>query len=196
VHDPRSPDAARIPINLKSEIGGLIAELVNGQGMKLEKIELVIQTALWSAYVAQRTLISSRGDANEVFLYHGTPPETVEKIVSEGFVRDHNSRAVFGKGVYFARDLFISRDYARMDRRRRRFVFLSRVLMGASEVGGNNKIVGHNPETGMPFTDDGEQFGESFGGCDAKGFHCLVAIFFFFVVLFFFCSPEFLLTFR
>jgi len=63
-------------------------------------------------------------------LFHGTPDKNVNSIKSNGFNRDFNQRFVYGKGVYFARDALISKDYTIEDTNKHRLMFFCDVLLG------------------------------------------------------------------
>ena len=56
----------------------------------------------------RKQILKSLGDdvskLHEIGLYHGTQLETLPMILHQGFLRQFVSRAVYGKGTYFARD--------------------------------------------------------------------------------------------
>jgi len=69
----------------------------------------------------------------ERWLWHGTKKENVAGILCNGFLRDGNERASFGKGVYFAQQADYSLDhrYAAPDGPNGdQYLFLARVLVG------------------------------------------------------------------
>lgn len=74
---------------------------------------------------------------NELTLYHGTSLETIPKILHQGFLRQFTSRAVYGKGVYFARKAHYSRheSYAKPDSDGFQHLLLCQVVCGEWEIG-------------------------------------------------------------
>ena len=66
-----------------------------------------------------------------------TAPRKVPPILSNGFLRDFNSRGAYGRGVYFATHASYSLNpmYAKPDRAGERYLLLVRVLVGEACVG-------------------------------------------------------------
>jgi poly [ADP-ribose] polymerase 10/14/15 len=101
----------------------------------IHRIIRVQAPRLWAHYARHKGHIS-----NEMWLFHGTQPDSVEKIVAEGFNRSfagYNATA-YGEGCYFAKNSSYSIDYA--GRRKNggdghRFMFLARALIGTFTKG-------------------------------------------------------------
>lgn len=81
--------------------------------------------------------------ANVRRLWHGTSEDTVEYITNLGFNRSFSQTAVYGKGVYFARDASYSMSptYAQPDSNGYQYMFLCRVLVGHSTRGNGSYSV-------------------------------------------------------
>jgi hypothetical protein len=88
---------------------------------------------LWAHYSLHKVHI-----ANEMWLFHGTQPASVDKIIAEGFNRSfagYNATA-FGEGCYFAKNSHYSMAYtSRRKRDSHRFMFLARTLVGTFAKG-------------------------------------------------------------
>lgn len=56
-------------------------------------------------------------DINETFLFHGTRPMTIPKIVQSGLNERLNGRGFFGCGTYLAEDMGKADQYVRIDKR-------------------------------------------------------------------------------
>ena len=85
-------------------------------------------------------LLDSGADPNERRLFHGTTADIISKILRQGFNRSFaggRNGAVYGAGVYFARDAAYSAapGYARPDSAGLRRVCLCDVLVGESARG-------------------------------------------------------------
>ena len=67
---------------------------------------------------------------NEKQLWHGTSPETVEKICKQGFDWRMVKTHAYGKGSYFARDASYSNGYSECNDQGVSFMFFADVLAG------------------------------------------------------------------
>ena len=95
---------------------------------------------LWNLYLAKRKTICGRvspKDAQSLvrnWLFHGGRPDTVDKILQQGFNRSFAGRnaTAYGKGVYFARDASYSTYpvYSPRDTHGVQSIFLARVVVG------------------------------------------------------------------
>jgi hypothetical protein len=68
----------------------------------VEPVQLRIRDTFWAA--TQGLLGRLDGDVNEIYLAHGTKPETILNIVSGG-LNERFSGGQFGNGIYFAEDI-------------------------------------------------------------------------------------------
>ena len=66
----------------------------------------------------------------ERYLFHGTSYDIIEKIVHNGFNRDFNKNAVYGKGVYFAKNAKCSHDYCTANKNGKYHMLICRVIVG------------------------------------------------------------------
>ena len=102
------------------------------------------------------TGLPTNGDELAVrWLWHGTDQATAQAIVVEGFNRSHSLVAVYGKGVYFARNASYSvgDTYSPSDGRGRKWLFAARVLVGDVCIGKQQMLVPPtNPATGEKFS--------------------------------------------
>ena len=53
----------------------------------------------------------TKQNKSEYWLYHGTSTENIEKIICNGFDRNHNKRDLYGKGTYFALSPLVAMKY-------------------------------------------------------------------------------------
>jgi poly [ADP-ribose] polymerase 10/14/15 len=121
--------------------------------IKNVKVERVQNLAMWQSYVVKRQTICYRetGHSNtsadasvqqrkalerfeKSWLWHGTNPDVMEKILQQGFNRSFcgKNATMYGKGVYFARDAAYSshKMYAVPDRNGYQYVMVCRVVVG------------------------------------------------------------------
>lgn len=107
-------------------------------------IEDVQNEELEEGYSMKKAEIKAqRGDAvKEMMLYHGTNEVAARMIVEKGFSPSANTRSVFGKGSYFARDASYSKDYAPpSDRNEVSYLLWCSVLVGATKQYGLNQEI-------------------------------------------------------
>lgn len=114
---------------------------LNRSMISVVKIERVENMSLWQSFAVKRqTVLQRDGDPSKaaqlerVWLFHGTSPDTVPKIVNQGFNRSFCGKNAtrFGKGVYFARDAAYSssKTYSAPDSSSVQYMFLCRVVVG------------------------------------------------------------------
>ena len=74
--------------------------------------------------------------------FHGTAPDVIPKICSQGFNRSFcgKNAVVYGKGVYFANNSFYSNRYAHVDSKGVQRMFLCRVAVGEFCLGHNGQL--------------------------------------------------------
>jgi hypothetical protein len=113
---------------------------------------------LWQMYAFKKETMKSRDAANLAayrvnnrdlsaealerrWLFHGTHPDVVPKIVKQGFNRSFAGRlaVAYGRGVYFARDAAYSShpSYSAPDGAGVQYMFLCRVAVGDWSQGSN-----------------------------------------------------------
>ena len=70
--------------------------------------------------------------AQEIYGFHGTNPNTVNSIVRSNFRYRFNGRHLYGKGNYFAKNIGYSLDtlFAPTDGKGLQYVFIARVCLG------------------------------------------------------------------
>eukprot|EP00929_Paragymnodinium_shiwhaense_P063300 TRINITY_DN31633_c0_g1_i1.p1 TRINITY_DN31633_c0_g1~~TRINITY_DN31633_c0_g1_i1.p1 ORF type:complete len:593 (-),score=40.33 TRINITY_DN31633_c0_g1_i1:259-2037(-) len=125
----------------------------------IERVQRVINTATWRMYCSQKQRIASRlsgsscfditngwqevrslrasldyvildASVNEVLLLHGTPPDSAQQILEQGFDDRMANREMYGPGVYFTTDLCKAIQYSKPDPVGKRCFLLSRVVLG------------------------------------------------------------------
>jgi len=117
--------------------------------VKIVSIERVQNLALWQSYAAKlqtfkiRDHMKTNTRFEKTWLFHGSDPETMPKIMAQGFNRSFCGKNAcrYGKGVYFARDSGYSVGYAAADGNGVRRMFLCRVLCGEYCLGYNNQLI-------------------------------------------------------
>lgn len=81
-------------------------------------------------------LLSTMHNKRERLLFHGTTFENVEKIILNGFNRDYNINAKYGKGTYFAKSARYAALYATKDEKSNAWALLvCRCIVGKSGLG-------------------------------------------------------------
>jgi hypothetical protein len=123
-----------------------------GGSLKVTRVQRVQNHALWAPFAAARRAMDARGapGANEMRLFHGTPADSVDKIVQQGFNRSFVSTHAYGMGTYFARDASYSAapSYSKPDAAGDCRMFLARVLVGSACVGASSDRVPPQPRPG------------------------------------------------
>jgi len=66
-------------------------------------------------------------NANEQYLFHGTPKENADKIVNQGFDERVANKGLYGRGIYFAHEACKCMQYTENDHAT---IVISRVVMG------------------------------------------------------------------
>jgi poly [ADP-ribose] polymerase 10/14/15 len=131
--DPANPHMKQAWDDAASQ---LHATVPNAQVLEVS----VLQDAqLWETYSMKKKHLASTltGGANERRVFHGTSQANTTTIAKQGFLREYNTAAAYGRGTYFARDA----KYSASDRftppnsSGEKFVFLARALIGEPCVG-------------------------------------------------------------
>ena len=104
------------------------------------KIESVQNQLLFDKYWSEkRTLAKLIGHKkiNERFLFHGTRQDkTMSFVMQEGFRKEFNNTAAYGKGTYFARDASYSINYSPKDIiDGYKYILLCKVIIGDCTIG-------------------------------------------------------------
>lgn len=115
----------------------------------LTSIEHVYNEDHWEAYCfKKKQMIKQLGNAdsvNELWLYHGTLPNSVPSLLLNGFERNFGKFMAYGDGVYFSRYASYSfhDQYAKIEKdsngRDIKTVLISRVLTGQTCQGSSGK---------------------------------------------------------
>ena len=133
----KSPSHDLVPVakgsSLYVEVSGILEQTC--KGLAIISIKLVHNLGQFNMYLAKKDEFVNRlgkGKANERWLWHGTKEDSVKDIISNGFLRDYNTTAVYGRGTYFARDARYSlqKQYAVPNANGEQTLLLSRVLLG------------------------------------------------------------------
>uniref|UniRef100_A0A8B8E811 Poly [ADP-ribose] polymerase n=1 Tax=Crassostrea virginica TaxID=6565 RepID=A0A8B8E811_CRAVI len=110
-----------------------------GGSVKVSEIRRVQNPSLYQQYAAKRKEISLRnGKDPEKWLWHGTHPDTVNKIINNGFNRSYCGRngTSYGAGVYFAVNASYSLGYCCQDSKGLKHMFAVQVATGDTCQGG------------------------------------------------------------
>lgn len=118
-------------------------------------VERIQSMGLWRSYAVKRSSIQERyatgssspinnkhANVEKKWLFHGASPQTVSKIVSQGFNRSFAgiNGTKYGKGVYFALVSEYSKGYCVPDSRGLIKMFLCRVAVGDYCKGKKNQL--------------------------------------------------------
>ncbi|XP_055958579.1 E3 ubiquitin-protein ligase MIB2-like [Patella vulgata] len=107
----------------------------NRRVIKLERIQNIDR---WEAYAIKKKSLERSygvGLANERHLFHGTKPEKVESIISQGLDCRLVQNGLHGDGAYFALESKLSDGYTEEDDDGNRYIFVAKVLVGKSCLG-------------------------------------------------------------
>jgi hypothetical protein len=155
VKDPLTPDIIKLDPN-SGEAQQVKAAFMKTlpPNVKVVSIERIQNTSMWQSYAVKRqtVLMREKDDSGKdlsqvsrferVWVFHGTQPDTVPKIIGMGFNRSFAGLNMcrFGKGVYFARDASYSSSttYSRPDGSGNQHMFLCRLTVGEYCVGKND----------------------------------------------------------
>lgn len=124
---------------------------LRGQHISIVKVERVQNLAMFQSYIVKRQTVCYRetGEQDTLspeiqqkalrrferrWLWHGTNPDAVEKILNQGFNRSFcgKNATAYGKGVYFARDASYSahQTYSAPDRYGNQYMIACSVCVG------------------------------------------------------------------
>jgi poly [ADP-ribose] polymerase 10/14/15 len=111
----------------------------------IQSVERIQNMDLWNLYVARRKSVCGRKSPKDAqnlvrtWLFHGGRPDTVDKILQQGFNRSFAGRNAtrYGQGSYFARDASYSTFplYSPPDTDGVQSIFLARVVVGEYTLG-------------------------------------------------------------
>ena len=87
------------------------------------------------------TYVESLPEPNIRRLFHGTNEIAMDNIIRYGFDPLRNTRSMYGKGVYFARDARYSKNYLVSNREGIAFMLVCDVALGKSSVGEAHKPI-------------------------------------------------------
>lgn len=94
-------------------------------------IDQVFNDSLYQRYLTRKDIIG----ATEVQMFHGTNEKNIQPIITNGFDPKLNVRAVYGPGVYFAKNARYSREYMFSSKPGQpTYMFLADVLVGKEGV--------------------------------------------------------------
>lgn len=124
----------------ESEMRTLIEKnLIDHTVVSVTKVE---NTSMNACYNMLKRVLNEPTEC--AFLFHGTTSEAADKILANGFNRSYCGRngTVFGRGVYFARDISYSLQttYSPADANGKKIVIASRVLIGKTMIGNNTLL--------------------------------------------------------
>ncbi|XP_062616538.1 protein mono-ADP-ribosyltransferase PARP15-like [Saccostrea cucullata] len=126
--------------------------------VSISEIRRVQNPYLYQQYAAKRKEIEVKNGKNpQKWLWHGTYPETVDKIINNGFNRGYCGRngTIYGAGVYFAVRASYSSGYCRLDSNGLKHMFCVQVATGNYCMGNSSmNVLPHKPGTGSHVTYD------------------------------------------
>ena len=139
-----------VPDKYKNAVSNLFYDSLDQDKVDIIGIQRVQSLENWESYCLKKKQLTTKIDnqnknknkneskkVNEKWLWHGTNPKTVDKIVHQGFLRQFQRISAFGKGTYFARHSQYSSDpsYSSIDTGGIQHMFLCRVLVGEFHKG-------------------------------------------------------------
>ncbi|XP_075466029.1 protein mono-ADP-ribosyltransferase PARP14-like isoform X3 [Ascaphus truei] len=132
------------------------AEFLKTCAMKIIQIERIQNKHLWLNYQIKKQSIDSKNPSNEKQLFHGTDPNAISNVNRNGFNRGYAGKnaAMYGNGTYFAISANYSAHdtYSRPDGKGHKFMYLTRVLTGAS-CDGKQGMIAPPPKNATDPTD-------------------------------------------
>jgi hypothetical protein len=151
----RAGGAPRQPWRTRHAHGGPAATVLVGRlvsrtlppGVRITGVSRVQNLPMWQTYAVKRQTVVMRDGVGvqaatsaaryeRPCLFHGCPAHIVPKIMLQGFNRSFtgttSGRAMYGKGVYFARDASysLSPEYSPLDADGKQRIFMVRVVVG------------------------------------------------------------------
>ncbi|OCT60889.1 protein mono-ADP-ribosyltransferase PARP14 [Xenopus laevis] len=140
--DMKNEHVKVVPLNSGSpEYNDVQSQFVKSCAMKIIKIERIQNKHLWLNYQIKKQSIDAKNNStnNDMQLFHGSDPNTIQNVNQNGFNRSYAGRnaACYGNGTYFAVDaLYSAHDtYSKPDQLGQKHMYLARVLTGISCVG-------------------------------------------------------------
>jgi len=123
---------------------------------QIETVWRIQNNIVYDSYCFHKNMLKRIGvnDLNVQYLFHGTSPDTAEKIIQEGFDMRLNGKngTVYGKGIYFATHSSYSATYSVADKHARKVMFLASVIVGRFALGNTNIL--KEPEGCQSTVDD------------------------------------------
>lgn len=126
----------------KQKVVNFFLGSLDASKVQVVKVERIQNMSLWQSFAVKRqTVLQREKDSKRaaeqyerVWLFHGTIPDNVPKILQQGFNRSFCGRnaCMYGKGIYFARDASYSsaKAYSTPDDKGIQRMFLCRVIIG------------------------------------------------------------------
>ncbi|XP_007480186.2 uncharacterized protein LOC103103755 [Monodelphis domestica] len=102
----------------------------------INKIERIQNPYLWTSYIYKRNWMEKKnppGVQNEKVLFHGTPPQNCLSITEHGLKSTCRKNGMYGQGIYFAKEAYMSSQYC--GHQRYKLMFQVRVLTGEYSKG-------------------------------------------------------------
>ena len=106
------------------------------------------QLAMYEQLLKSNSILMKWNKKMERILFHGTSQDVIVKIMHNGFNRDFNKNAVYGKGVYFAKNANYSHSYCTPNSNDEYYMLACRVIVG-------DYCIGRNGMNTIPFKSDG-----------------------------------------
>ncbi|XP_028392679.1 protein mono-ADP-ribosyltransferase PARP15-like [Dendronephthya gigantea] len=112
---------------------------------RIQHIQRVQNPSLFKHYLMKKQSLDEKIGSNKKFLFHGTRGDKVSEINKTGPNRSYAGNAygaVYGRGVYFARDALMSVSYAQtLASTGQRYMYYTRVAVGQYAVGNQSMVV-------------------------------------------------------
>ncbi|XP_028392772.1 protein mono-ADP-ribosyltransferase PARP14-like [Dendronephthya gigantea] len=112
---------------------------------RIQHIQRVQNPSLFKQYLIKKQSLDEKIGSNEKFLFHGTRGDKVSEINKTGLNRSYAGNthgAVYGRGVYFARDASMSVGYAQtLASTGQRYMYYTRVAVGQYAMGNQSMVV-------------------------------------------------------
>ena len=133
---------------------------MTGKYIQIPSIQRLQNPTLYKQYAVRKKEMEKHnpsGHQNERLLWHGTSPDTLDKINACGFnlsFAEKNGKVndiyilyyyniiapMYGKGVYFTRDASVSHNYTLLDANGVRHMYFTQALTGEFTVGNSSML--------------------------------------------------------
>jgi hypothetical protein len=125
---------------------------VKPRNFGIRAVRRIENADLWCQYASKRDVMLKRGHREKSsnlsqyekrWVFHGSGPDVVTKVIQQGLNRSFNGKnaTMYGKGCYLARDASYSTTYCASDKSGVKRMIFCRAIVGECCVGRSNQLV-------------------------------------------------------